>query len=157
LGRLSEGHVIEVCGGHGSDEASLGIDHGDGAPAVGDQFGGVVEIFVGIEKHGVFHNRLEFVVGSGLSKGLGIGDSEQLAIEGDDDVLVCRESRSVGDPHMRSKCSWQLHDLVDPRSGMFDDDRSVGSFGLDPGAGAEELALEPRSTGGSDDEKRSGG
>ena len=151
------GRVVEICGGNSSDEASAGVDHGDGAPVVGDQFGCVAEVFVGIEEHGVVHHFLEFVVGLGLSEGVGVGDSEELAIEGDDDMLVGGELYGVGDPHVGSKRGWRLHDLVDAGWGVFDDDGSVGGFGLDAGTGSEELALEPRSAGGSDDEEGSGG
>ncbi len=87
----------------------------------------------------------------------GGGDSEESTILGDDHVLVGSELCRIGDPHVGSKRERALHDLVDAGWGMFDDDGPVRGFGLDPGAGTEELALEPRSTGGSDDQQRSGG
>ena len=148
---------VEICGGKSSDKASLGVDHGDRARVAGDQLGCVAEVLVGIEKHGVVHHFVEFVVGLSLSEGLGVGDSEELAIEGDDDMLVGGEVYGVGDPHVGSKRGWRLHELVHAGWSVFDDDGSVRGLGLDAGAGAEELALEPRSAGSSYDEERSCG
>ena len=123
---------------------------------VAGQLGRMFEFFFGGEEDRALHDVLEFEIASRFDELLTSDQPEEPAFLGDDQLLRVRQSQGVRHPHVRTECGGRLHDLVDPRWCVSDDDRPAGGFGPDAGAGSEELALEPRTAWSADDEERSG-
>jgi len=149
-----EGAGIEVVGGNRSHDVVSTVDDRYGSVGVlTHDASGVIDGIFERQGHRGIHDVLEFVGRLSVEERMLRHQPKKPSLLGDNQVMSVRQLHGICGSHVGAESDWWLHDLVDTGGGVVHHDGPARGLGLDVGAGSEELALGPGSTGCADDEE----